>query len=138
MRVLVVNCGSSSVKFRLFQVEETQAGQDPASKELVRGAIRGIGGQAVLELVQQGGVPRRSTRTTANHQDAMAWVLEHIERDAVQATGHRVVHGGERFHAPTIIDDNVIAEIERLGELAPLHNPICLAGIKAAISVFDF
>ncbi len=131
MRVLVINCGSSSVKFRLFQVEETRAGQDPAPKELGRGAVSGIGGQAVLELASQGGAPSRSTRITADHQDAMAWVLEHIERDAVQAAGHRVVHGGERFHAPTIIDDEVIAEIERLGELAPLHNPASLAGIKA-------
>ncbi|MEW6246409.1 MAG: acetate/propionate family kinase [Nitrospirota bacterium] len=133
MRVLVVNCGSSSVKFRLFQVEETQAGPDPAApKELVRGAVSGIGGQACLELATQREAPSRSTRTAADHQDAMAWILEHIERDTVQAAGHRVVHGGERFHAPTVIDDEVIAEIERLGELAPLHNPACLAGIKAA------
>ncbi len=132
MRVLVINCGSSSIKFRLFQVEATRPGQDPAPKELIRGAVTGIGRQAVLELVPRGGAPSRSVRAAADHLDAMAWVLEQIDRDAVHAAGHRVVHGGERFYAPTIIDDEVLAEIEQLSELAPLHNPACLAGIKAA------
>jgi acetate kinase len=137
MRVLVVNCGSSSVKFRLFRVEDAPAGPDPAPpKALLRGAVSGIGGRAFLELARQSEAPSRFTRTTADHQDAMAWVLEHIERDTVQAVGHRVVHGGARFDTPTVIDDDVISEIERLGELAPLHNPACLAGIKATRTCF--
>lgn len=136
MRVLVVNCGSSSVKFRLFQVESASSPANPAAKVLAGGAVDGIGGQASMELATQGEAPSRFTRTAADHQDAIAWILEHIERDTVQAAGHRVVHGGERFHAPTVIDDEVIAEIERLGELAPLHNPACLDGINATRAYF--
>lgn len=132
MRVLVVNCGSSSVKFRLFQVESASSLANPAAKVLAGGAVSGIGGQAFLELATQGEASSRFTRTAADHQDAIAWILEHIERNRVEAVGHRIVHGGERFHAPTVIDDEVLAEIERLGELAPLHNPACLAGVTAA------
>lgn len=132
MRVLVVNCGSSSVKFRLFQVESASSLANPAAKVLAGGAVSGIGGQAFLELATQGEASSRFTRTAADHQDAIAWIFEHIERNRVEAVGHRIVHGGERFHAPTVIDDEVLAEIERLGELAPLHNPACLAGVTAA------
>lgn len=136
MRVLVVNCGSSSVKLRLFQVESASSLANPAARVLAGGAVVGIGGQASLELATEGGASSRSVRAVADHQGALTWLLEHIERNRVEAVGHRVVHGGERFRVPTVIDDQVIAEIERLNELAPLHNPASLAGIQATRAYF--
>jgi acetate kinase len=117
MLVLVVNCGSSSLKIDLL--------------DAATGARRG---QARVERV-------------TDHAEALAAALPGVLGDAmVGAVGHRVVHGGERFSAPVRIDDEVEAAIEALSNLAPLHNPANLAGIRAArrllpgvphVAVFD-
>jgi acetate kinase len=119
-RVLVVNSGSSSVKFRLFDGEKT----------LDRGTVERIG--------EPGG--------TATHEEATREILAGLDLDRLVAVGHRVVHGGLRFTKPTRIDDEVIAAIKELVPLAPLHNPPNLAGIAATrallpdtpqVAVFD-
>lgn len=144
MRVLVLNSGSSSLKFRILEILQAErAGQDGMGQTILAGSITGIGGQATLSLTSDtsGGGPSGSQgeRVVANHEQAVQWTFEFLSKrlgnGAVEAVGHRVVHGGERFREPVRIDAPVLVEIERLNELAPLHNPACLAGIHGAQAV---
>lgn len=147
MRVLVLNCGSSSLKFRLLDVLEGEArGEPKPGRTLMSGAVKGIGGTATLELMTEGAVGSPVRKLVLDHSQAIRWVFEHLEKrggdggDAaplsqVHAVGHRVVHGGERFSQSMVIDEAVVAEIEALSELAPLHNPACLAGIHGTRAV---
>lgn len=105
--VLVINSGSSSVKYRLFDGDDT----------VTHGTVERIG---------EPGSP------VANHTEAVGEILGKLNLDEVTAIGHRVVHGGLRFTRPTLVDDEVEAAIESLAPLAPLHNPANLAGITAA------
>jgi acetate kinase len=116
-RVLVLNSGSSSIKYRLFDGASTAA----------KGLIEEIGGDI------------------AGFETALQKIMASVDLGGLAAVGHRVVHGGA-FSAPTIIDDEVVATIESLVPLAPLHNPAALAGIAVArkllpdvpqIAVFD-
>jgi acetate kinase len=142
VRILVVNSGSSSVKLRLFDLDGSGASdtQEPGPA-MVQGAVTGIGGMARLEL-RAGDAPAVSTKQTiADHPQAIGWLFEQWAAGSsnpatlVDAVGHRVVHGGEQFSAPVLIDGDVVADIDALAELAPLHNPACLAGIRAARQV---
>jgi acetate kinase len=121
--VFVLNAGSSSIKYTVLEVE--------TDTMLAEGAVERIG-------VPDSGVP--------DHAAALATVLAEIENIAIDAVGHRIVHGGELFTDATLIDDAVEFEIEQLIVLAPLHNPAGLAGIRAAraalpdvphVAVFD-
>ena len=151
LRVLVLNSGSSSLKFRVYDIQVPSAPQPSSNHQIatsshpslgaqhlalstvVSGAITGIGHHAVLRIV---GATHTDERPIRGHDDAARWVLEQIDRTSIQAVGHRVVHGGQQFTQPVRITDTVVAEIERLGELAPLHNPPSLAVIEAARAVF--
>ncbi|MCE5292313.1 MAG: acetate kinase [Nocardiaceae bacterium] len=108
-QVLVLNSGSSSVKYQLVDAESADV--------LANGLIERIG--------EPGGLP--------NHKAALAQVLNELDLSGVAAVGHRVVHGGEVFYQPTLIDDAVETAIEELSSLAPLHNPPNLTGIRAAM-----
>jgi acetate kinase len=145
MRILVLNCGSSSLKFRLLEV-----GRKPgdANRVLVNGAVKGIGGTGSLELSAEGQPKSKTSKPVSEHTQAIQWMFEglgqlsggedhSIELLQVDAVGHRVVHGGEKFSAATIIDEAVEKEIDELIELAPLHNPACLAGIRGARAILD-
>lgn len=133
MLVLVLNCGSSSLRFSLVSFRGFETGIDPnAARVISRGTVSGIGGRAALHLVANGASPHRLERDVRDHAGAVPWVFEILGGSQVEAVGHRVVHGGDRFVAPVMVDSSVLAEIERLGELAPLHNPACLAGIQAS------
>ncbi|GAA2399817.1 acetate kinase [Streptomyces glaucosporus] len=145
-RVLVLNSGSSSVKYQLLDMAD-------ASRPAV-GLIERIGERtSYLRHVPAGGPPREREEPVADHGTALKAVAEELARDGLgldspelAAIGHRVVHGGRRFTEPTVIDDAVVAEIERLVPVAPLHNPANLAGIRTAralaphlpqVAVFD-
>jgi acetate kinase len=137
VNVLVVNCGSSSLKFQVIACESE------ACKKIAKGAIERIGGAAISTFTDlSSGRARRETRVIRDHHEAMSaalgWLKSDIfkSREQVEAVGHRVVHGGQRFTAPVLIDDEVIAVLEALNELAPLHNPVSLKGIRAARSAF--
>jgi acetate kinase len=143
MRILVLNCGSSSLKFRLLEVEGKSG---DANRVLINGAVKGIGGTGSLELSAEGQPKSKTAKPVPDHDHAIQWMFEGLgklsgEEDRtigfsqVDAVGHRVVHGGERFSAPTLIDEAVEKEIEGLSELAPLHNPACLAGIRGARAI---
>jgi len=111
-------------------------GEPKPGRTLVSGAVKGIGGTATLEIVTEEGAASKKTQTVPDHSTAMRWVFEHLALPSqIEAVGHRVVHGGERFSQSVVIDDTVLTEIEALSELAPLHNPASLAGILGAREV---
>ena len=132
----MINSGSSSIKFRLTEVVE-EHGTLATRPALLDGAIKGIGGVATLDIKGQQ-VSRSTTRTEArDHTQAMHVVMNRLDtsRESIKAVGHRVVHGGDRYLDSTLITEQVEAGIDALSELAPLHNPACLAGIRGAKDV---
>jgi acetate kinase len=153
VKVLVLNCGSSSVKFQLLETE----GHDAAAGDrvLARGLIESIGGPAILRLSVPGRETHRETAEILDHKVAVERALDLLaghetpvirDRREVEAVGHRVVHGGERFRSSVRIDDAVLRGIEECFELAPLHNPPNVKGYRAArellpdvpqVAVFD-
>ena len=146
MNVLVLNCGSSSLKFQLISTSLEQIEQN-ADRTLAKGHIERIGGAATLHFTVDGLPPIRSARPIRDIKAALDAVLQWIASDEasiegvgsladIQAIGHRVVHGGEKFSQSVLIDDRVLDGIEDMIELAPLHNPANIAGIVAARYVF--
>lgn len=147
MTVLVVNAGSSSVKYALVEPH----GDGPASV-LAHGVVERVGSTSASMRHVVDGETHEAAVDADDHTQALAAVADAFQtygpqaRDAVVAVGHRVVHGGESFTGPVLVDDDVLAEIERLSVLAPLHNPVNVAGIRAAqerfgdvphVAVFD-
>ena len=137
MRVLALNSGSSSLKFRLLEIVEDAPREElRAPKTLLTGAVKNIGPTAMLEIVTERGDGSMRTLDAPDHSTAIRRVFDHLlSPSRIEAVGHRVVHGGERFSQPVVIDEAVLAEIEALVELAPLHNPASLAGIREARKV---
>ena len=146
MNILVLNCGSSSLKFQLISTSLEQIDQN-ADRTLARGHIERIGGAATISFSTEGGDPVRSARPIRDIRAALDAVLQWIASDDsnidgiggladIHAIGHRVVHGGENFSESVVITDDVVRGIEECIELAPLHNPANLQGIYAAKAVF--
>ncbi|MBB4105984.1 acetate/propionate family kinase [Allorhizobium borbori] len=140
--ILVINCGSSSLKFALI---------DPVSQqEVLSGLAEKLGMAGSQITFKHGPTPRRSFRQPGekdvspleggNHAAAMDAIIARLKDedllDSVKAVGHRVVHGGEVFKSTVVIDDSVLAEIEKCSKLAPLHNPANLLGIRTAMQQF--
>ena len=134
MNVLVLNCGSSSVK---FQVIETGAGGE---RKRLSGIVDEIGARAVLRVDYLDGAPATDEKhPLADHEAAIRLIVERLglaagatsRRFPIDAVGHRVVHGGNLFASAVLIDDAVLKQIESLNELAPLHNPVAVSGIHA-------
>ncbi|MEW6208337.1 MAG: acetate kinase [Acidobacteriota bacterium] len=145
MNVLVLNCGSSTVKFQLIATDLDLIERN-ADRRLARGAVERIGGESIISLHNQTG-EQRMTALLANTRAAVDFIIrwacsnesgisEVQSVSDVHAVGHRVVHGGERFTHSVLIDDAVIKEIEDCIELAPLHNPANIRGIQAARELF--
>lgn len=145
-RVLVVNSGSSSIKYQLIDPD--------GPRRVARGQVERIGGaDAVLHhavRADDGWRERDEVRTIPDHDAGLAAVVAALRDDGLDrdltAVGHRVVHGGDRFREPTVVDDVVADGIRALIPLAPLHNPPNLAGIEVArrlwpqvpqVAVFD-
>jgi acetate kinase len=146
MNILVLNCGSSSVKFQLIATDLEQIA-DNSDRRLARGSIERIGGEAIVSLQATGHDPERSTATLRDTRAAVelivrwacsteAGVADLQSIADIHAVGHRVVHGGERFTHSVLITDEVVRGIEDCIDLAPLHNPTNLKGIMAAREVF--
>ena len=142
MNILVLNCGSSSVKFQVIQTDLDLIEQD-ADKRLAGGLLERVIGQAIITLQSEGQPKLRRVEPLRDHREAIDYILRWIispdskissinSLSDIHAVGHRVVHGGERFTKSVLITDNVIEEIEDNIELAPLHNPANLKGIMAA------
>ncbi|NIS59461.1 MAG: acetate/propionate family kinase [Proteobacteria bacterium] len=142
MRVLAINCGSSTLKFQLFELERDDKGFGPKMR-LARGLVEEIGiRRGGLDFTIEGGESLRKAVTIADHGQAMRRVLAWLqssgfrEHDVPLAVGHRVVHGGSRFTEAVVIEEQVLAAIEAVSELAPLHNEPALGAIYAAKEEF--
>ncbi len=141
MKILVLNAGSSSVKYKLFDMIDGNV--------RAAGLVERIGepeGRIKHEaLTGQQASPVEKQLSIANHEEGLKHIAAMLldirfgvigSPEDISAVGHRVVHGGERFSAPTVIDDEVIETIEALTLLAPLHNPANLTGIRVATGLF--
>ena len=142
MNVLVLNCGSSSVKFQLIATDPDRIAQNTDTR-LAHGIIERIGGSAIITFNAGGSAPQRSAAPVRDTRAAVEMILRWIVSDEsgitavssvsdIHAVGHRVVHGGERFSNSVLITDEVLRGIEDGIDLAPLHNPQNIAGITAA------
>ncbi|MEX5721309.1 acetate/propionate family kinase [Geodermatophilus maliterrae] len=135
-RVLVVNCGSSSLKYRLVDVGAGQA--------LAWGLAERVGQPSGrLTHSRPGEAPDVVERPLPDHGGALSAALEAFERTGPRladaglvAIAHRVVHGGDRFSAPVLVDDDVLRAVRELATLAPLHNPVNAVGIEVARRTF--
>ena len=145
MNVLVLNCGSSTVKFQLVQTDADMIADD-LDRKLARGVVERIGGKSQLTFKIGGKTALRESRPIRDHQKAVEeivrWVVSEDSGIAeinspsdIHAVGHRVVHGGENFKASCRIDDEVIEGITKCIDLAPLHNPANLKGIEAVVKL---
>jgi acetate kinase len=135
--ILTVNAGSSSIKFSLFLV--------PQLNQIIAGQIDGIGGEVRFKVKL---ASKNSEETISwpnasrpqNHREALSFLIDWLQEFAkdieVVAVGHRVVHGGQKYTAPTLISNEVMEELDALMILAPLHEPHNLAGIRAAQESF--
>jgi len=134
MPILVINSGSSSIKFRLVEVTGKGSGDLTTGPVMLEGSIKGIGGSASIETRGLHVTHSKSSLDVRDHAEALRIVLDVLSGSLheIEAVGHRVVHGGDRYVEPTLINDQVEAGIDALAELAPLHNPACLAGIRGA------
>lgn len=148
MKILVINCGSSSLKFQLIDSESENC--------LAKGLCERIGIEgSMITYAPEGGEKEKTVTPMPDHTEAIRLVLEALTNpktgvvknlEEIGAVGHRVVHGGEKFAQSVIIDDEVMKAIEECNDLAPLHNPANLIGINACralmpdtpmVAVFD-
>lgn len=136
MKILVVNAGSSSLKYQLIDME-TEA-------VLAKGGVERIGIPGSLLKAKGNGAEKVYTQDMPNHKVAIELVLKALQdgeigviksMDEIGAVGHRVVASGEYFKKPTLVNDEVIKTLEKTFELAPLHNPAAATGLKACIEV---
>ena len=132
MKILVLNCGSSTLKFQLIETEESSGHE----RKLARGIVDRIGVAASYRFDANGNGSEGKALPVATHEDAVRLVLEWLGSklglNSFDAVGHRVVHGGDKFTSSVLIDIPVIAALEQLCEIAPLHNPGAVSGIVAA------
>lgn len=148
MKVLVINCGSSSLKFQLIDSESERC--------LAKGLCERIGIEgSMITYAPEGGDKEKNVTPMPDHTEAIRLVLEALTNpktgvvkslEEIGAVGHRVVHGGEKFAESVVIDETVLAAVEECNDLAPLHNPANLIGINACkklmpdtpmVAVFD-
>lgn len=147
MNVLVINCGSSSLKFQLINSDSEEV--------LAKGLCERIGIDGRLTYQPEGGEKEISDKAMPTHTEAIQFVIDALTNektgvvkslDEIGAVGHRVVHGGEKFANSVVITDEVVKAIEECNDLAPLHNPANLIGISACqklmpgtpmVAVFD-
>ncbi|PGF09984.1 acetate kinase [Bacillus pseudomycoides] len=144
-KIIAINAGSSSLKFQLFEM--------PSETVLTKGLVERIGLEDSIFTITVNGEKQTEVTSIPNHGVAVNILLNKLTEngivkslDEISGIGHRVVHGGEKFDDSALITDEVLAEIENLSELAPLHNPAHVVGIKAfqavlpnvpAVAVFD-
>lgn len=136
MFILVINCGSSSAKYQLFNVGE--------KRSLARGIVERIGHPGSALSHQLNGKVLHKKVSCRDHYVAIEVIIDILtdkrhgvieSKSDILGIGHRVVHGGEEFKESTLITKKVVASVEKYSELAPLHNPPSLLGIKACLKV---
>jgi acetate kinase len=137
----VLNAGSSTLKFQVIRTDEERIAAD-GDERLAHGVIDRIGGEALVHLEAAGKPAQKTATPIRDHRAAVETALRWLGDEetgagfrGIDAVGHRVVHGGEKFTRSVLISDAVIAEIEDMIDLAPLHNPHNLKGIRAVRDV---
>ena len=130
MKLLCVNAGSSSLKYQLFEM--------PEEKVIISGYIEKIGLEDSFWTTKVNGEKIKGAKYLKNHTEAVQVLLDELlehkaveSLDEIKGVGHRVLHGGEKYSDSVLIDDSVIADIDDLTKLGPLHHPGNLAGIRA-------
>ncbi len=136
MKILVLNCGSSSLKYQLINMETEEV--------LASGKYERIGEEEAFITHKVNGQKVEIQKPAYDHKEAIEFTLEQFTNpeykvidslDEIEAIGHRVVHGGEIFKESALIDDEVIEKIKQCGEFAPLHNPVAVLGMEACKKV---
>lgn len=133
MKALVFNCGSSSLKFELIELDESLRGRTT----LARGKVEEIGEHATAKFIGPDGRETSGAAPASNHKDAALHALALIESldskpiDGLDVVAHRVVHGGGEVEEPRIVDESVYAALARAAQFAPLHNPIAISVMRA-------
>ena len=139
MNILVINCGSSTIKFQLIDVEKNNEVIAKGRCDMV-----GYNESNIIYNNVRDNIKKNEDVPMPTHKEGMEVLLDTLMNkeygvinsiDEIYAIGHRVVHGGEKFSSSVLIDDSVINTIEDLSDLAPLHNPGCLMGIKAMMEI---
>jgi acetate kinase len=136
MKILVINCGSSSIKYRLFVIDE-----NGYNAELAKGLLERVGTDEAQITHQNDSKKYSAVKPIRDYNQGIAEISQHLGthhliNDDLSAVGHRVVHGAEEFTESVVIDQAVLEQIEKCCQLAPLHNPANLAGIKACQAIF--
>jgi len=128
VRILTINCGSSTLKFDLFDAADGE-------RSIARGVVDRIGGRGSAELISESGERKLRSIAAADHGEATHQAIRLLDSSGffgtLEAVGHRVVHGGARFSGPVLLDAEVEVAIEEFVELAPLHNGPAVAAIRA-------
>ena len=136
MKILVLNCGSSSLKYQLINMETEEV--------LASGKYERIGEKEAFITHKVNGQKIKIENPAYNHTEAIEFTLKQLTNqeykvidslDEIEAIGHRLVHGGEKVSEPVIINDDVVKVLEECSDLAPLHNPACILGINACKEV---
>lgn len=136
MKILVLNCGSSSLKYQLINMENEEV--------LASGKYERIGEKEAFITHKVHGRKIKIEKAAYNHKEAIKFALEQLTNpeykvidnlEQIHSIGHRLVHGGEKISESVIIDEEVIKVLEEYSDLAPLHNPACILGIKACMEV---
>ncbi|HEY9139940.1 MAG TPA: acetate kinase [Bryobacteraceae bacterium] len=146
MNVLILNAGSSSLKFQVIATDLDRI-KNASDERLCRGQVERIGGEAIVTVQNRNGPRRKLTAPIRDVSAALDYVLRWLASDTsevaeirslgdLHAVGHRVVHGGEMFHESALITDDVLKGIEDCIDLAPLHNPNNVKGILAVREIF--
>lgn len=140
MNILVLNCGSSSVKYKLIEIK--------ANEVLAEGGVEKIGlPDAFIKFKLADGSKKIVELDITDHQGAIKAILDTITStefgciksfNEINAVGHRVVHGGEKFNKSVLITDEVIAKVKECYDIAPLHNPVNIAGIDAISNILPY
>lgn len=138
MKILVLNCGSSSVKYKLIELSDNN------QNVMAEGGVEKIGLPDSFLKFKFNGNKEIIKTSMPNHNVAIRIILDNLisekygciqSFDEIDAVGHRCVHGGEKFNESVLITDEVIAKIKECYDLAPLHNPVNIAGIEAVTSI---
>jgi len=135
MNILVINSGSSTVKFQVIETTDA-TGDLRRQQKLARGLVDRIGAGASYRFEGLGRSAKSGSLPVGDHEEAVRsiihWLQSNWPEQGLDAVGHRVVHGGDRFAGSARIDEDVVATLETLCEIAPLHNPPAVSGIRAA------
>lgn len=156
MKILTLNSGSSSLKFQIFEIVSSPSASKPINYNcvnIVKGVVDAIAQPHSYLEVTAYNQTTNSKITIKNHQQALQKIFQHLKKNKIienlqdiKLVGHRVVHGGEKYYQPVHLTPKIIKDLQKYSELAPLHNPANLSGIKSSckllpqafqVAVFD-